>query len=144
MDFSGTDACDGNQEGTRASQLRQWPVQLHLVSPEAPYFKDADVLLAADCVAFSVGDFHKDHLKGNALAIACPKLDSNQDIYREKLTDLIDAANINTLSVMIMEVPCCMGLLNLAKSAVAAAGRKVPIKAKIVSLRGEILREEWC
>jgi hypothetical protein len=144
MDFSNGESCAGDQEGTRPSQLRQWPVQLHLVSPEAPYFQNADVLLAADCVAFAVGDFHKDHLAGNSLAIACPKLDENQDIYKAKLTALVNDAKINTLTVMIMEVPCCMGLLNLAKAAVAEATRKVPIKAKIISLRGEVKSEEWC
>ena len=135
------DAC--HQDGTRPSQLRQWPIQLHLVSPEAPYFAGADVLLAADCVAFAIGDFHKDHLTGNSLAIACPKLDEGQDIYRQKVTALVDGAKINTLTVMIMEVPCCHGLLQLAQDAVAQANRNVPIKGKVVSLQGEILNEEW-
>lgn len=125
------------------SELRQWPVQLHLVSKNAPYFKNADVLLAADCVAFAIGNFHQVHLKGRALAIACPKLDSNMDIYVEKLTALCDEANINTLTVMIMEVPCCGGLLQMARQAVQAAKRKVPVKAMVVSLQGEILREDW-
>ncbi|MFQ6132166.1 MAG: 4Fe-4S ferredoxin [Armatimonadota bacterium] len=132
------------QEGTRPSQLRQWPIQLHLVPPTAPYFQNADVLLAADCVAFAIGDFHKDHLAGNSIAIACPKLDQGLEIYRDKLAALVDEAQINTLTVMIMEVPCCMGLLEVAKSAVEQASRKVPVKAKVVSLQGEILREEWC
>ena len=78
--------------GARPSQLRQWPVQLHLVSPHAPYFAGADVLLAADCAAFAVGDFHRDHLKGHGLAIACPKLDQGQETYLEKLVCLIDEA----------------------------------------------------
>ncbi len=131
------------QQGTRPSQLRQWPVQLHLVPPTAPYFQNADVLLAADCVAYALGDFHKDHLQGHALAIACPKLDEGMDIYREKITALVDEAQINTLTVMIMQVPCCGGLLQVAKSAVEQATRKIPIKAKVVSLQGEILQEEW-
>jgi len=133
----------GHQEGSRPSQLRQWPVQLHLVSPEAPYFEKADVLLTADCVAFALGDFHKDHLAGNSIAIACPKLDEGQEIYRQKVTALVDGAKINTLTVMIMEVPCCQGLLQLAKDAVEQADRNVPIKSKVVSLQGEILSEEW-
>jgi NAD-dependent dihydropyrimidine dehydrogenase PreA subunit len=145
MSFAQPDQHEGNgdHEGTRPSQLRQWPVQLHLVGPQAPYFQGADVLLAADCVAFALGDFHKDHLKGNSLAIACPKLDEGQDIYQQKLTALIDDAKINTLTVMTMEVPCCHGLLMLAKSAAEQAGRKIPIKHKQVSLQGEILSEEW-
>lgn len=143
-DFSETEKTTGDQEGTRPSELRQWPVQLHLVGPGAPYFQNADVLLAADCVAYALGDFHKDHLAGNSLAIACPKLDDGQEVYRQKLTALMDEARINTLSVMIMEVPCCYGLLQLAQSAAEQATRKVPIKSMVVSLRGEILSEEWC
>ena len=144
MDFSEESAEPGSQEGTRPSQLAQWPVQLHLVGPMAPYFQNADVLLAADCVAYTLGDFHKDHLAGHSLAIACPKLDQGQEIYQEKLTALVDEAQINTLTVMTMEVPCCSGLLNLARRAVSQAGRKIPIKSKVVSVRGEILSEEWC
>ncbi|MBU1023473.1 4Fe-4S ferredoxin, partial [bacterium] len=117
------------ETGTRASQLRQWPVQLHLVGPMAPYYQEADVVLAADCVAYALGDFHKDYLSGRSLAIACPKLDSNQEIYSQKVTALVDQAKINTLTVMIMEVPCCQGLLNMAKQAVEAAERTIPIKA---------------
>jgi len=123
--------------------LRQWPIQLHLVSPGAPYFQNADVLLAADCTAFSVGDFHKDFLAGKKLTIACPKLDEGTDIYIEKLVSLIDEAKINTLTVMIMEVPCCSGLATIARQALSKAKRKIPIKKIVVSLEGGILSEEW-
>jgi NAD-dependent dihydropyrimidine dehydrogenase PreA subunit len=130
--------------GTRPSALTHWPVQMHLVSPNAPHYKGADVLLAADCVAYSLGDFHKDYLKGKALAIACPnKLDEGQEVYVAKIKALIDEAKINTLTVMIMQVPCCGGLLQLARTAVGQAGRKIPVKAVVVSLQGEILKEEW-
>ncbi len=129
--------------GDQPSELRQWPVQFHLVNPQAPYFQNADVLLAADCVAFSMGNFHSKYLKGKGLAIACPKLDSGKDIYLEKLTAMIDQAKINTLTVMIMEVPCCSGLLQLAKMAAQSASRKVPVKAMVVSLKGEVISEEW-
>ena len=125
------------------SALRQWPVQLHLVSPTAPYFHRADVVLAADCVAFSLGDFHQTWLKNRALAIACPKLDNGQEIYLEKLISMIDESEINTLTVMIMEVPCCGGLLGLAREAVSHARRRVPVKRVVVGLKGTILREEW-
>lgn len=125
------------------SELRQWPVQLHLVNPQAPYFQNADVLMAADCVAFSMGNFHSKYLKGKGLAIACPKLDNGKEIYVEKLTAMIDMAKINTLTVMIMEVPCCSGLLQIAKMAAGNASRKVPVKALIVGLDGEIRSEEW-
>ena len=133
----------GDETGKRPSELRQWPIQLHLVSPLAPYYQKADVLLSADCVAYTLGDFHKDYLKGKALAIACPKLDEGQDEYIEKIRSLIDDAKVNTITVMIMQVPCCYGLANLVKEASQKAKRKVPIKAIVVSLQGEILSEEW-
>lgn len=137
---------DGEAEGAVGeikSQLRQWPVQMHLVNPRAPYYQGADVLIAADCVAYAHGDFHRTFLKGKSLAIACPKLDDGQDVYQEKIKSLIDDAKINTLSVLIMEVPCCMGLLNLAKQAAETAERKVPIKAIIIGVQGDVVREEW-
>ena len=142
MTFAEPTATAG-EEGARPSQLRHWPVQLHLVSPHAPYFQNADVVLCADCVPFAMADFHKDYLKGRALAIACPKLDSGQDVYLQKLVAMIDEARINTLTVVIMQVPCCGGLFQLAKRAAAQAQRKVPIKVVVVGLRGEVLSEDW-
>lgn len=125
------------------SQLRQWPIQLHLISPQAPYYQGTDVLLAADCVAYALGNFHTDYLKGKSIAIACPKLDEGQDIYVEKIKSWLEDAKINTLTVLIMQVPCCMGLLELARQATQSSQRKVPIKAVVVSLQGEILSENW-
>jgi NAD-dependent dihydropyrimidine dehydrogenase PreA subunit len=125
------------------SQLRQWPVQLHLLNPEAGYFKGADVVLAADCVAFSFADFHNRFLAGKILAIACPKLDSNKESYVEKLKNMIVYSAINTLTVVIMEVPCCGGLLALAQKAVADAGQKIPVKLVVIGTRGDVLKEEW-
>ncbi len=126
-----------------ASELRQWPVQLHLLNPAAPYFQGADVLLAADCTAFAMGGFHQKLLKGKALAIACPKLDQGKEAYIEKLTRMIDDAGINTLTVAMMQVPCCGGLLQIAQAALAQAQRPIPIKQLIVSLEGEIIDEGW-
>jgi len=132
-------------ESTRESQseLTHWPVQMHLIQPAASHFRNADLLLSADCVAFSYPDFHSAFLKGKKLAIACPKLDSNKEVYIEKLVQLIDVALINTITVMIMEVPCCGGLLQIAKLATAKSSRKVPVKAVSVSTRGKILNEGW-
>jgi NAD-dependent dihydropyrimidine dehydrogenase PreA subunit len=127
----------------QSSELRQWPVQMHLLNPNAPYFRGADLLFAADCVAFSMGGFHGGHLKGKSLAIACPKLDSGTETYVEKLTAMIDIAKINTITVMMMEVPCCGGLLQMVKTALSAASRKVPVKKLIVGINGEVLQEEW-
>jgi NAD-dependent dihydropyrimidine dehydrogenase PreA subunit len=125
------------------SELRQWPVQLHLLNPNAPYLRGADLLLAADCVAFSMGNFHSRHLKGKSLAIACPKLDHGTDIYIEKLSAMIDMAKVNTITVMMMEVPCCGGLLQMVRNATLKTERKVPVKQMIISLSGKVLAEEW-
>ncbi len=125
------------------SELRQWPVQLHLLNPQANYFRNADVVLAADCVAFSMGDFHSKFLKGRSLAIACPKLDSNLDSYVAKLTSMINDAEINTLTVLRMEVPCCGGLVQMAQTAAQHAGRKIPIKEIVVGVQGDVLGEQW-
>ncbi len=137
------EAANDAPSGPRPSQLRHWPIQMHLISPSAPHYQGADLLLAADCVAFSLGDFHRSYLKGKTLAIACPKLDEGQAIYLEKLKALVEDAQINTLTVMIMQVPCCGGLFHLAQTAVEQSARKVPIKVMVVGLQGEILREEW-
>ena len=143
IDFSKREISEEEQIGERPSQLRQWPIQLHLVPPMAPYFQGADVLLAADCVAYALSGFHNDYLKGKSLAIACPKLDHDREIYVQKITALIDQAKVNTLTVMIMEVPCCSALLQIAKDGAARASRKIPIKLIVVSLQGEIVKEEW-
>lgn len=136
-----------NEAGTcnidTPSQLRQWPVQLHLLNFEASFLKNADVVLAADCTAFAYGNFHEHFLKNRILAIACPKLDSNKENYIEKLTGMIDHANINTLTIVVMEVPCCAGLLQLAEQALSRAKRKVPIKKIVISIKGDILEEKW-
>jgi ferredoxin len=125
------------------SQLTHWPVQLHLVNPDSPVYRGADLLLAADCVAFSLGSFHSRFLKGKALAIACPKLDHGTETYIEKLAVMIETAKVNTVTVMMMEVPCCGGLMQMVLTAVARVTRKVPVKALIVSIDGKILQENW-
>ena len=130
-------------DGNSPSQLRQWPVQLHLVNPSASYFKNADVVVAADCVAFAMGNFHERFLKGKSLAIACPKLDHDQQVYIDKITALIESATINTLTVVIMQVPCCGGLLRMVQMAQANASRKIPVKLAVISVEGEVLSEEW-
>ncbi len=142
VDFKNNDAQE-ETTGKVKSQLTQWPIQMHLISPTAPYYQGADVLLAADCVAYALGSFHQDYLKGKAIAIACPKLDEGQDIYIEKIKSWLEDAKINTLTVLVMQVPCCTGLLNLAQQAVQSSKRKVPIKVIVVGLQGEILSEEW-
>ncbi len=128
------------ENGKRISHLNQWPIQLHLVSPQAAFFRNSDLLLAADCCAFSYGDFHKDFMKGKSLAIACPKLDTNKHVYLDKLITMINEANIQTISVVIMQVPCCGGLAQLAKQALEQANREVPINVTVIGVQGEILQ----
>ncbi|MDY0099542.1 MAG: 4Fe-4S binding protein [Bacteroidales bacterium] len=129
--------------GDTVSELRQWPVQMHLINPEASYYKGSDLLLAADCTAYCTGEFHSRHLRGKSLAIACPKLDQNTSVYVEKIKALIDIAEINTVTVLLMEVPCCGGLLKMVNAAALAASRKVPVKKVILGISGEILHNEW-
>jgi len=144
MQFNNNDEkrMEGPAEKVR-SQLAQWPIQMHLINPAAPYYRGADVLLTADCVAYALGDFHREYLKGKSLAIACPKLDEGQSIYIEKIKGWFEDAKINTLTILIMEVPCCMGLLHLARQAAEASKRKVPIKTVVVGIQGDVLKEEW-
>jgi NAD-dependent dihydropyrimidine dehydrogenase PreA subunit len=122
--------------GSRPSQLAQWPVQLHLVPPTAPFFHNADVLLAADCAPFAYADFQEDLLKGKALAIACPKLDDTAP-YVDKLTAMITQSNIKSLTVVHMEVPCCNGLIFMAKQAIANSGRDIPLETVCIGIRGD-------
>ena len=148
-------ACPGSREmsfapvkpvvsiGSSPSQLRQWPVQLHLLNPQAGYFRGADVVLAADCTAYAYGGFHDRFLRNRILAIACPKLDSNKEVYVSKIADMIDGAQINTLTVVIMEVPCCGGLLQLVKMALEQASNKVPVKKVVIGIEGEIVEDNW-
>lgn len=148
-------ACPGSREmsfapvkpvvpiGGTPSQLRQWPVQLHLLNPQAGYFRGADVVLAADCTAYAYGGFHDRFLRNRILAIACPKLDSNKEVYVSKIADMIDGAQINTLTVVVMEVPCCGGLLQLVKMALEQASNKVPVKKVVIGIEGEIVEDNW-
>ncbi|WP_295937319.1 ATP-binding protein [uncultured Alistipes sp.] len=127
----------------QSSELRQFPVQLHLVDPQAGFFQSADLLLAADCTAFACGDFHSRLLRGKTLAIACPKLDSNTQIYVDKLVQMIDRSKINTLTVAVMEVPCCQGLVRIAQTAREQAQRNIPLKIVVLSVTGEIIDDKW-
>ena len=125
------------EAGSRQSQLAQWPVQLHLVPTTAPYFQDADLLIAADCVPFAYAGFHRDFLAGRAVVIGCPKLDDNQ-FYMQKLTELFLNSSIRSITVMKMEVPCCGGIVMAARQALAACGKDIPFKEITVTIRGEI------
>src|SRR5512139_1922704 len=134
---------EGSTSSTTSStsQLAQWPVQLKLVPINAPYFQDADLLVAADCVPFAYPDFHQDFLKGKAVVVGCPKLDDIQS-YREKLTEIFRTNSIKSVTVPYMEVPCCFGLVKATEDAIAGSGKKIPLKKVKVGIRGEIKPDE--
>ena len=119
------------------SELTQWPVQLTLVPASASYFRDAELLLTADCVPFALNNFHGQLLRGKALAIACPKLD-DVDAHIAKLTQVLEQSSVRSIAVVHMEVPCCFGLMHIAQQAVAACGKEIPIREIIVTISGEI------
>jgi ferredoxin len=121
-----------------ASELRQWPIQLHLISPSAPYFQESDLLVAADCTAFALGSFHPDLLRGKRLVIACPKLDETAG-YVEKLADLIRQNNLRSLTVAVMTVPCCSGLYRLVEEAVERSRVKIAVHRKVVHINGQLV-----
>ena len=129
--------------GEAPTALTQWPIQMHLINPAASYFNGADLLVAADCASFSYGNFHNDFIKGKKLVIACPKLDQGKEIYVQKLIKLIEEARVNTITTVIMEVPCCGGLSQMVQMATQQSSRKVPVKEVVISIRGEVLVEEW-
>jgi len=119
----------------KESTLSQWPVQLTLLSPNAPFFEDADLLIAADCVPFAYANFHNDFLKGRILVIGCPKLDDDT-LYKEKLTAIFKRSNIRSVTVVNMEVPCCFGLYRLVKEALNSSGKVIPLRQGIVGIKG--------
>jgi ferredoxin len=130
----------GRQGASIPSELTNWPVQLHLVSPGAPYLFGADILLTADCVPFAYADFHRDFLRGKPVIIGCPKLDDAQ-FYVDKLTAILQTAQPKSLTVVHMEVPCCSGLIRIAEIAAAQSGLDIPIRAVKIGIRGMILSD---
>jgi NAD-dependent dihydropyrimidine dehydrogenase PreA subunit len=132
------EAAEGPAVAAR-SRLSQWPIQLHLISPLAPYFEGSDLLVAADCTAFALGGFHDGLLKGKKLVIACPKLDDTQG-YVEKLAELIKRNGLRSLTVAIMTVPCCTGLERIVSQAVTLSGVALDVKKVVVGIDGKIVQ----
>ena len=128
-------------QGDTTSQLTHWPVQLSLISPKAPFLQNADLLLTADCVPFAMGDFHSKLLKGRKVIIACPKLDDVEP-YLEKLAGIFSLADIKSITVVHMEVPCCFGLTRLVQQAIANSGKAVSFEDITISLDGQIRKKE--
>ncbi|GAB6100104.1 4Fe-4S binding protein [Halanaerocella petrolearia] len=119
------------------SQLEQWPVQIHLVPPTAPYFKNADLLVTADCVPAAYGNYHQKMLKGRAVAMGCPKLDDAQ-AYVDKLAAIIKENDLNSITVARMEVPCCGGLVRIAEQAIQTAGSDLDLEVETVGINGKL------
>jgi hypothetical protein len=129
----------GKSPSQSAGPLANWPIQLHLVPPNAPFLLQADLLLVADCVPFACADFHDRFVDNQPIVIGCPKLDDGTQ-YVHKLAHMIRASSLQSLSVLIMEVPCCSGLLRIAQAAIAASGVDIPLRTVVVSTRGELVR----
>jgi ferredoxin len=120
------------------SELRQWPVQLALLNPQAGYFDNADLLISADCVAHALGDFHQQLLKGRILIVFCPKLDQRFDEYVEKLANIFRRHIIRSITVAKMEVPCCSGTMLILQKALEMAGKEIPVTVHTVSIDGNL------
>jgi Pyruvate/2-oxoacid:ferredoxin oxidoreductase delta subunit len=127
-------------EREAASRLGQWPVQLQLVQPHAPFFKGADLLVAADCVPFAYARFHDEFLDGRAVVVGCPKLDDVAP-WAEKLAAIIAVGGVKSVTVVRMEVPCCSGISRLAREAIATAGSELPFRDVIVGTDGQLRGE---
>jgi len=121
------------------SELENWPVQIKLVSPLAPFLNSADLLIAADCVPFTYADFHQDLLKGKVLLVGCPKLDDIQ-LYQEKISQIVKNNQIKSITYVHMEVPCCFGLIGVIKQAISDSGKEIPFKEIAISIKGERLK----
>jgi len=132
-----TDTSDGDTGAKQRSELRQWPVQIHLVPVNAPYFDNAELLIAADCVPFAYGDFHRGLLKNKILLVGCPKLD-DAGFYKDKITEILKGNNIKSVTIAHMEVPCCFGLVTLVNEALAESGKDIPLDDITIKVNGEI------
>jgi Pyruvate/2-oxoacid:ferredoxin oxidoreductase delta subunit len=126
---------------TRAvSELRQWPVQIHLVPPTAPYLKNADITIIADCVPFAYPNMHHDFMKGKVVLVGCPKLD-DAEYYVDKIAQIIEKAEPKRITIVHMEVPCCFGMVNIVEQAMQKAGKDIPFNNVMVGIKGEIKQQ---
>ncbi|MHC4130384.1 MAG: ATP-binding protein [Planctomycetota bacterium] len=128
-------------ESDMPGQLKQWPIQLMLVSPHAPYFKNADILLVADCVPFAMGDFHNKFLKDKRIVVGCPKLDDSK-FYIEKFSYILKNNKLNSLTIIHMMIPCCSGLTYIAREAIKLSGLSMEFEDVTIDLHGEIIKSE--
>lgn len=134
-----TEQAPESQSADLHSELRQWPIQFHLLNPQAPYLKNADLLISADCVPFAFAGFHQHFMRGKIVIILCPKLDKGIDMYIEKLAQIFETQNIRSITVARMEVPCCGGIEFIIQKALEKAGKDLEMNVNIVSIKGDIL-----
>lgn len=130
-----------NEPASTGSLLSHWPVQIRLVPPTAPYLKDADLLILADCAAVACPNLHRDFIKDRVVLMGCPKFDNPQE-YIQKFTDIFKAANIKSITAPVMEVPCCKGLPVIIQKGMDSAGIKIPFKKIVISRQGEVIESE--
>ena len=140
VDFRKDNTAEVSQNNVKLnSELRTWPIQLHLVNPSAPYFNDSDIVIAADCAAFSYADFHRKFIKGKVPIIFCPKLDNSNEDYIEKLGEIFKNNTVKSISIVHMEVPCCFGIEQIVTEALNLSGKKIVLKEYTVSIKGELV-----
>jgi NAD-dependent dihydropyrimidine dehydrogenase PreA subunit len=135
--FEGQEVTEVAPSAYQQSMLTQWPVQLALVPPGAPFLDQADLVLAADCVPFAYAGFHQDFLKNHALLVACPKLD-NFDAHLNKLTAILRQSPVKSLTTVHMEVPCCFGLVHMVRQAILASGKDIPLREVTIGVKGDL------
>ncbi len=140
--FAPMEACQAANEpssiGTAESTLSHWPIQIKLVPPTAPFLKGADLLVPADCVTAAYPNFQEDFLKGRVMMMGCPKFDDVNE-YIDKFTEVFKTADINSITCVVMEVPCCSGMPMIVKKALELSGKDIPFKEVVISLQGKIL-----
>jgi len=140
---AGEQAGPAAHQGTVASSLSHWPVQIHLVPPTAPFLRGADLLVVSDCVPLAYPNLHGDFLPGKVVLVGCPKFDDVK-AYIQKFTDIFKAADVKSVTTLSMEVPCCSGLPAIVRKGLEASGKHVPREELVISLRGDILHRERC
>lgn len=140
----GTNTAPQTETGDKTpSALSHWPVKIRLVPPHAPFLKDADLLVAADCSPMAYGDFHRDFLAGKVVMMGCPKFDDTE-LYEEKFRQIFEQSGVKSVTVLVMEVPCCQGLPAIVKNALQVSGKGIPLRIITIGLQGNILqRNPW-
>jgi ferredoxin len=131
----------GNNNAKAVSELSHWPVQIRLVPPNAGFLRGADLLIASDCAAVASPNFHRDYIKGRAVMIGCPKFDDTYE-YIRRFSDIFKTSNVKSLSVLVMDVPCCQSMPGIVQQGMERAGKNIPMETITISGKGEVLSRE--